>query len=140
MRGARARRRALSPLVSTIVLISAAIIGGIIVYNYFQNSVNTIAASSGALQVSASTTYINEQTKLVHVDLVNTYSKPITVSAVTVVLDNGTQKDITLSQAQTIAAGSKATLIVSVPANAKVLYVDYTYNGQAMKSSAVQIG
>jgi hypothetical protein len=140
VRWTRAKRRALSPLVSTIVLISAAIVGGIIVYNYFQNNVNTIAASSGALQVSASATYLNAQTKLVHVELVNTYSKPVNVTGVTVVLADGTQKSVTLSQPQTVAAGSKATFIVDVPASAKILYVDYTYNGQSMESSAVQIG
>jgi len=137
---ARLRRRALSPLVSTIVLISAAIVGGIIVYNYFQNSVNTIAASSGTLQVSVSTAYLNDQTKIVHIDLINTYSKPINVTGVTVFLDDGTQKEFKLNQTVTVTAGSRASLIESVPANARVLYVDYTYNGQQMKSSAVQLG
>ena len=132
-------RRALSPLVSTIVLISAAIIGGIIVYTYFQNSVNTIAASSGSLQVSAESLYINSTSKLVHLSIVSTYQKPVTIKSVVLVLDNGSSTAIT-PQSTTVAPGSKASLIVTAPADARLVYIKYGYNNHELETNPVSIG
>ncbi|MEB2835995.1 MAG: hypothetical protein GSR80_001204 [Desulfurococcales archaeon] len=135
----RSTRRALSPLVSTIVLISAAIIGGIIVYNYFQNSVNTIAASSGSLQVSAESLYINSTSKLVHISVVSTYQKPVTIRSVVLVLDNGSTVAVT-PQSTTVAPGSKASLVITAPADAKLVYVRYEYNNHKLETNPVSIG
>ncbi|MEB3816801.1 MAG: hypothetical protein LRS46_02510 [Desulfurococcales archaeon] len=136
--GVKARRKALSPLVSTIVLISAAIVGGVIVYNYFQNSVHTIAASSGTLEVSANSYYLNATSKLVYIDVFNSYSKEVTIKSVKAVLVNGTIKEVSVTS-KTIAPGAKASIVVTLPANTKAVYVEYVYNNQNLESNPVTI-
>lgn len=134
----RARRRALSPLVSSVVLISAAVIGGVIVYNYFQSNINSIAAATGSLQISADYTYLNSTTKIVYLEVLNTYKKPITISSIKVVLDNGTTITID-TQDQTVDSGSKGSLIVNVPASGKLVYVVYQLGEKTMYSNPIQI-
>ncbi len=134
----RVRRRALSPLVSSVVLISAAIIGGVIVYNYFQSNINSIAAATGSIQISADYTYLNSTTKVVYLEVLNTYKKPITISSIKVVLDNGTTITIDI-QDQIVDSGSKGSLIVNVPASGKLVYLVYQLGEKTMYSSPIQI-
>jgi hypothetical protein len=132
------RRRALSPLVSSVVLISAAVIGGVIVYNYFQSNINSIAAATGSLQVSADYTYINSTTKMVYLEVLNTYRKPVTLTGVKVVFTNGSIQNVNIEET-TVDSGSKGSVIVSVPSEARILYLVYTIDGRTMYSNPIKV-
>ncbi|MEB3850957.1 MAG: hypothetical protein LRS49_00040 [Desulfurococcales archaeon] len=138
VRRGHSTRRALSPLVSSVVLISAAVIGGVIVYNYFQSNVNAIAAATGSLQVSADYTYLNETAKIVYLEVMNTYKKPVTITGAQAITGSGNKINLTISNV-TIDSSSKGTIIVTVPADAKIIYLLYTVDGKTLYSSPIQV-
>ncbi len=141
----RAKRRGLSPLIATVVLISATIVGGMLVYNYFQKSFNSLTAGSGALQITASSEYLNETSKLVHLDLYNMYDKPVTLIDVVAVKGDGSTVKVPIvsggASTSVISSGEKQSLIVIAPNDAVAIYAEYKVEGSntILQSSPVRI-
>jgi flagellin-like protein len=145
-------KRGLSPLIATVVLISATIVGGMLVYNYFQKSFNSVTARSGALQVSATSEYLSDTSKLVHITLLNTYDQPVKIKSIVAVYQNGSVEEVSIISSSgtsrsasglsvTIPSGGKYSVVAVVPNDAVAVYVTYTIGNSntVLQSSPVKI-
>lgn len=132
------RLRGLSPLVATIVLIAMTVVGGVLVYNYFQRSATNIIATGETLVASANSIYLGNNTLLVHVEVTNAYDRPVSIRGISYVDATGS-----INRASTVNVvvqpGDKATFTVIVPSSAKAIIVDYSIDGNLLQSSPVKL-
>ena len=105
-------RKGLSPLVATVVLISATILGGMLIYNYFQDSVGRMKGLSEGIIVDASAVQLSSTTSLAHVELLNNYDTQVTIIAVKGITQNGSSVNLTTQEPLPIdvAPGDKASI------------------------------
>ena len=138
-------KRGLSPLIATVVLISATIVGGMLVYNYFQKSFNSVTARSGALEITASVNYLNESYKLVHLVIYNTYNSAVNITNVEGLSTSGSPVHLEVVSAEVgkivIPAGGKYSIILIAPSSTAAVYVEYTISGSnaVLQSNPVSI-
>ena len=141
MRGRHAR--GMSPLVATVVLISATVVGGLLVYNYFQQSVDTVAATSATLALTVRSDYLTASTRLVYIEAVNFYDLPVNVTGVWIVGSDGSHFKLPASSVKGVPAviepGEKASIIATVPANAAAVYLEYTVGDQRLMTQPEDI-
>ena len=134
-------KRALSPLVASVVLISAAILGGVLVYNYFQKSVTTVVGSSGTLQLSLDYDYLDATRLIVHLEALNSYQEPITITGIMGVKNDGTRVNLTTGGLNIqVEPGSKYSTVLVIPSDIKAIYVIYNIEGKTLESTPVTIG
>ena len=86
-------RRAVSPLIATIILIAITVAAGLVIYNLFFSTAGTMSAQLN-IQVVSVDIVKTSTTTLVSASVKNTGNKPITSCNVTVWGDSGT---VTLS-------------------------------------------
>lgn len=135
-------RKGLSPLVATLVLIAFTVIGGMLVYEYFARTSETIMSSGDQLIVTAYRSALNSTRALVQVDVVNGFRNDVTISGIYYLGRNGE-----LLQARTVgegagtalAPGAKHSYVLIVPAEAKVVIIEYRSKEQVMRR-AVNLG
>ncbi|GAB6147571.1 archaellin/type IV pilin N-terminal domain-containing protein [Stetteria hydrogenophila] len=129
-------RRGLSSLIATVVLISATIVGGLAVYNYFQKSMDTVAATSATLALSVRSEYLNADTRLVFIEATNLYDVPVNITSVYVVDGNGGHVQVPAGSVRgapvTVEPGAKATIIAAVPSSATAVYLVYQADGKIL--------
>lgn len=133
-------RRGLSPLIAAIILIGITLVGGAMVYAYFNKSMDTVAALGEGLFVKATSADLGAAGKLVHVEAVNNYGDPVQITAVIAVDDAGNQNRIALQTPIEVAPGDRATVTEVVPANTIVVILEYQVGGQTLLSDPVEIG
>ena len=133
-------KRALSPLVASVVLISAAILGGVLVYNYFQKSVTTVVGSSGTLQLSLDYDYLNATHLIVHLEALNSYQEPVTITKIVGVTSTGARIDIATGLNAQVEPGSKYSTVLVVKSDVKAIYVVYNIGDKTLESTPVTIG
>jgi archaellum component FlaF (FlaF/FlaG flagellin family) len=135
----RRMRRGLSPLVSTIILISAAIIGGMFVYNYFQTSVNKITATSQSLSVNVKT-IPTENGKLVFLSITNVGRDPVHLNKAVFLDANGTvmQGNSKILNSN-LRPGGKNTFILNAPSDAVFVYIEYSTGETTLQTDPVQL-
>ncbi|MCE4599139.1 MAG: hypothetical protein F7C81_02965 [Desulfurococcales archaeon] len=136
-------RKGLSPLVATVVLISATVIGGMLIYNYFQDSVGRLQGMGENLVVTARSMYITDTTRLVYIEATNNYDKPVLLTGVKGFFTNGTTTNITV-QGQlplTMKPGDKISINAIVD-NPDVIAVSLVYqvDGREATTEPVKIG
>ncbi len=135
----RKTRRGLSPLVSTIILISAAIIGGMFVYNYFQTSVNKITAASQSLSVNVKT-IPTQNGDLIYLSITNVGRDPVHLNKAVFLDANGTaiqNSDKTINA--DLRPGGKDTLIINAPSNASFVYIEYRIGQETLQTNPIQL-
>ena len=140
----RTARRGLSPLVAAVVLISATIVGGMLVYQYFQTSLQRAQGMAGGLAVQASSIPLDANTSLVSITITNNYNKPVKITGATGILTSGATKPLTpvntTSLPTTIAPGDKATLTFKTADPVKAVQVQYEVDGASYTSEPVTLG
>ncbi|MEB3844715.1 MAG: hypothetical protein LRS48_03430 [Desulfurococcales archaeon] len=142
---ARKSRRGLSPLIAAVVLISATIVGGMLVYQYFQSSLGRAQAMAQGLAVTASSMPLNSNTTLIEVSILNNYNKPVTITGVTGILANASTVTLKPASGQELPVqlnpGEKNTIIlVSNQTVPRAVVVHYSVDGVEHQSDPVQLG
>lgn len=143
----RKTRRGLSPLVATVLLISATVIGGMIVYQYFQSSVSKAQGMGGGLMVTASATILDENLTLVKVSIVNGENDVVVINASRVVFldENGNQlqpvniEGTSLGQVIAVNPGEKTVLVYALHEVPSAVIVEYNLNGEWYKADPVKV-
>ncbi len=134
----RIRKRGLSPLVSTMILISAAIVGGMFVYNYFQTSVNKIMATSQSLTVNVKT-IPTDNGSLVYLSVTNVGKDAVQLEKAVFLGSNGTklapQPDINTQ----LRPGGKNTFIISAPTGSSFIYLVYKDGETELQTDPIQL-
>ncbi len=139
---ARNVRKGLSPLVATVILISVTVLGGLMIYTYFQDSVDTMQGLSE--RVITTVTLVDAGvSKLAHIEAVNGYKGDIAITGVLGIYPNGTQVRLPVVDPATgntvtvlnvtLPPGEKTSLtaVVADPAIAAVT-VEYSFQGQTL--------
>ncbi len=137
------RRRGLSPLVATVLLISATVLGGILVYQYFQSSVSHAKGLQQSVTLTADAITLNTNTTLVRVTVVNQGSDNVLIKSI-ILLDqygNPLQAQIVQGSAinQTIAPGDRATVILKTSQRPNAAYIQFEENGKTYSTEPVEI-
>lgn len=133
-------RRGVSPLIATVILIGITIIGGALVYAYFDRSMDTLAALGEGVFVRATSVDLGAAGKLVYIEIVNNHEQEAVVTGIIAIDQEGTRTPIELANPLTVAPGSKASITELVPANTEVVIVEYTVNGSQMFSEPITVG
>ncbi|MEM2687592.1 MAG: archaellin/type IV pilin N-terminal domain-containing protein [Thermoproteota archaeon] len=81
-------RKAISPLLATVILIAITVAGGLLVYNVFFNTAGTVSTQLN-IQVVSVDIIRTSTTTLVSATIKNTGNKPITSCTVTIYGDSG---------------------------------------------------
>lgn len=138
--GAARARRGVSPLIATVILIGITVIGGALVYAYFNKSVDTMAALGEDVFVWATAVDLGATGKLVYIEIINNHEQDAVVTGIIAVDQAGTETPIALTNPLTVAPGGKASIAELVPANTEVVIVEYTVNGSTLLSEPITIG
>ncbi len=137
------KRRGLSPLVATVLLISATVLGGVLVYQYFQNSFTHAKGLSQDLMIAPNAIVLNSNTTLVKVSISNQYDDVVTVLNVTLLDSTGNTVTGTLLEGSTLPAqispGEKITIMIKTSTKPAAVFVTYEVGGQVYQSEPVQI-
>ena len=140
----RRARKGLSPLVAAVVLISATIVGGMLVYQYFQNSVGKAQAMSEGVTVTGSLIPLSANKTLVSITVINNYDKPIKVTGATAIGSDGGQIQLTTTNSTSlptvIEAGGKTTLIFTANGHPSAVSVVYEVDGVSHTSEPARLG
>jgi flagellin-like protein len=141
---ARRARRGLSPLIAAVVLISATIVGGMLVYQYFQNSMNKAQALAQGVSISADTIPLTANKSLITVTVVNNYDKPIQVKGANGIDTNGNTTQLTPSAGTslpvTVEPGGKTTLTFTSQDTIKAVTITYSVDGVTHQSEPARVG
>ncbi|MCE4627443.1 MAG: hypothetical protein F7B78_07340, partial [Desulfurococcales archaeon] len=137
------KRRGLSPLVATVLLISATVLGGVLVYQYFQNSFTHAKGLSQDLMIAPNAIVLNSNTTLVKVSISNQYDDVVTVLNATLLDSTGNTVTGTLLKGSTLPAqvspGEKITIMIKTTRKPAAVFVTYEVGGQVYQSEPVQI-
>jgi len=137
------KRRGLSPLVATVLLISATVLGGVLVYQYFQNSFTHAKGLSQDLMIAPNAIVLNSNTTLVKVSISNQYDDVVTVLNVTLLDSAGNTVTGTLLKGSSLPAqvspGEKITIMIKTSTKPAAVFVTYEVGGQVYQSEPVQI-
>jgi len=140
---ARLSRKGLSPLVATVLLISATVIGGMLVYQYFQSSVNKVQGLGGGVLVTAQATVIDDNATLVKVTVVNAEDVTVTLVSVELLDSAGNPVNVTPTAGTTLPTtlepGEKVTLVYISSQPPKAAIVKYEANGEIYVSDPVEV-
>ena len=134
------KSKGLSPLVAAVLLISATVVGGMLVYNYFQSTMDKLATSTEGLQVNARSAPVSGG-KLVYIEVSSMLNEQASISQIVFLDGNGTTiPNSTISINKTINPNEKITLIEQAPLQANYFYLVYTVNGETMVTEPIAIG
>jgi len=144
VRGRVGARRGLSPLVAAVVLISATIVGGMLVYQYFQNSIQKAQALANGITIAADAIPLDSNTTLVYVTVTNNYDKPVQVTGAIGVLADGSSSRLQpvngTTLPVTVAPGDKTTVTFTSASNIKAVSIEYVVDGVTHTSEPARIG
>lgn len=136
----RGTRKGLSPLIASVILITITIVGGLLVYQYFQVSSESLIAAGETVFLRTSYTVLNDGSKLVYIEATNGYRKPITVLDVQYYDAQGIEVAAGLQLNVTVKPGGKTTITTVVPANTVAVAIVYSVDGEVLVSEPVQLG
>ncbi|MDM7275946.1 MAG: hypothetical protein P3X22_007550 [Thermoprotei archaeon] len=120
--------RGLSPLVATIVLIAFTVIGGLLVYEYFQRASESFMASGEDLIVLAQTSYAGNY-KIVQLQMTNGYRVNITITGYSYIAGTSTTTTPVNPMAGggsvKLDSGAKHSAILSVPLDTEAIVITF---------------
>jgi len=160
MRGGRILgRKSLSNIIGAVILIAATIVGGLMVYSYFQRSMGAFMSMGNGVTVTASATPIGNGGELVYIKVINNEPQSITLKEVVFVLSNGTSEDAYIESGNngytiTTVASTATTTPVPVPlgpsgqlvavgttnlSNIQDVYIVYEMGGQTYYTNPMSV-
>jgi len=154
--GRRSRRSAgISPLVATIILIALTVLGGVLIWAYFQRTTGGLIAAGEKLDVQA-VPQVAGTWKIVDMKMTNLHSVPATLNSINVIypLRDGTPTKATVWPGAGSAAGAAITAptattlspnqyvgaTLRVVVNATTIEIVYTPANQPQQTVLVSIG
>jgi hypothetical protein len=153
--GRRSRRSVgISALVATIILIALTVLGGALIWAYFQRTAGGLVAAGEKLEVHA-IPQVAGAWKIVDMKMTNLHSTPVTLNAINVIypLRDGTPNKlsvwpgasaagapITAPAATTLAPNQYVGAALRVVANATTIEIVYTPTGQPQQTVLVSVG
>jgi len=132
--------RCLSPLVATAILISATIVGGIMLYQYFTQTINSFT-SEESLVFSIAVRDLGSNQAMFFYTIRNTGTVPVTISKI--IVYNGADVACNITVNKFLGAGAKfsgsylATEVTPSPGMFAV--IEYVVNGQTLLSKPVPV-
>lgn len=136
-------RRGLSALIATVILISATVLGGLLVYQYFQSSFARMKDISQSVLVMGSVVGLNANTTIVKVTVSNNHDTTIRVENVTILDSYGGTVTYTPLEGPALPSdvppGGKLTLMLKVGGRPAAVYASYSVDGRLYQSEIAQL-
>ncbi len=128
--------RAISPIVSAVILLMAALAAGAIIYQYFMNTIRTVADKP--LFYTYDAQYLPDL-GVVYVNADNNGDYPVTVVNATIECAGGTT--LTKALNVTIAPGSSQVIRIDVGSTCtpEIMVLKYLYKGRAFTTDVIRI-
>ncbi len=141
---ARSRlKRGLSPLVATVLLISATVLGGMLVYEYFQSSVSNAKGLSTDVVVTAGATVLDENSTLVKVTVLNNADDVVTVTGLQLLASDGGSINFQYASGAspplTLDPGEKKVIVVIANGKPAAVIVQYELAGDVYYSEPAEV-
>jgi flagellin-like protein len=128
----RAGRRALSPLIASVILIAVTIVGGLLVYQYFQRSSEALIAAGETMFIKVSDVLVDANNRLVYIEVTNGYDNIVTILDAAYFDAQGNRVDLGLNINAQVEPGGKYTITAVVPSNAVAVAVVYSVDGEIL--------
>ena len=155
-RGTRSRRSVgISALVATIILIALTVLGGVLIWGYFQRTAGGLMAAGEKLEVQA-IPQVAGTWKIVDAKLTNLHSVPVRIDSINVIYPdrNGVPTKVTLSTSSapagqimtaptlpfTLNPNQYVGATLRVVVNATTIEILYTPSGQPQQTVLVSVG
>lgn len=143
----RSPRRSLSNIIGSVILIAATIVGGFLVYNYFQRSLGAFMSMGNTVGLSASETQLSSGASAIYVKITNDEGYPITITGVHLLYPNGTtvnMSSVMISSnsniiGYTIESGHSVAGVYVVKGYYTGVYVTYEANGVTYSTQPVSL-
>lgn len=128
--------RAISPIVSAVILLMAALAAGAIIYQYFMNTIRTVADKP--LFYTYDAQYLPDL-GVVYVNADNNGDYPVTVTNATIECAGGAT--ITKALNVTIAPGSTQVIRIDVGSTCtpEIMVLKYLYKGKTFTTDVIRI-
>ncbi|WP_048816826.1 archaellin/type IV pilin N-terminal domain-containing protein [Caldisphaera lagunensis] len=143
------KRKALSNLIGTIILISATLIGGVLVYNYFQKSMTTMENMGQNVFIMANSQIINSNSQIIYIKITNNMQGQIKIIGIYGIYQNGTQENLTLTSNNInpdiinkyINSGETVSFVIYASSNIQSIFLQYndTQSNVIMSSQPVNL-
>jgi archaellum component FlaF (FlaF/FlaG flagellin family) len=153
--GRRSRSKAgISALVATIILIALTVLGGVLIWAYFQRTAGGLMAAGERLDIQA-VPQVAGTWKIVDVKMTNLHSVPVRIDAVNVIYPNRDGVPTKAGVIPASPAGAPITaptlpttlspnqyisMTLRVVVNATTIEIVYTPSGQPQQTVIVSIG
>jgi hypothetical protein len=153
--GRRSRSKAgISALVATIILIALTVLGGVLIWAYFQRTAGGLMAAGEKLEVHA-VPQMAGTWKIVDLKATNLHSVPVTLNAINVIYPDragiptkasvwpttsAAGAAITIPAVTTLAPNQYVGTTLRVVVNATTIEIVYTPSGQPQQTVLVSIG
>jgi hypothetical protein len=144
----------ISALVATIILIALTVLGGVMIWAYFQRTAGGLAAAGEKLEVHA-IPQVAGTWKLVDMKMTNLHSVPVTLNEINVIYPDRTGTPvkasvwpagspaggvITAPTGTTLSPSQYATATLRVVVNATTIEIRYTPTNQPQQTVLIGIG
>ena len=140
----RRARRGLSPLIAAVVLISATIVGGMLVYQYFQNTMNKAKNLAESVSVTGDIMPLGDNTSLVTVTVVNNYDVPVKIVGAIAIYPDGSTSTLRPANGTqlpaTVEPGGKTSLLFTGDGSPRAVSVKYEVEGSVQISEPARLG
>ena len=137
------KRRGLSPLIATVLLISATVLGGVLVYQYFQNSFTNAKTLSQGVIVTAGAIPLSNDNVIVKITITNQRADSIIVQDIRLMDSGGEPLNATpvdgSSYSVSLQPGKKTTILLKTSGDPALVYIVYEANGEVYQSEPVQV-
>ncbi len=143
------KRRGLSNLISTIILISATLIGGVLVYSYFQKTMTTMESMGQNIYIMANSQLINNNFQIIYIKITNNMQSQIKIIGIYGIYQNGTQENLTLTSNNInpdilnkyINPGETVSFVIYTSSNVQSVFIQYndTQSNVIMSSQPVNL-
>lgn len=117
-------------------MIAFTVIGGMLVYEYFNRTSETIMSSGDQLIITATRSVLDSNRALVQLDVVNGFRADVNIQNVTYLdRSSGTRNVLAIigERQVSLAPGAKYSFAVIVPAEAKAIIIEYRAKDQTMR-------
>jgi flagellin-like protein len=133
----RSRRKAISPIIATLILIVITVVAGVMLYGFVTGFMSKTSSSTGAIaQITVDSASVNGTGSYANVSVTNTGTTPVTITAVNVI--NATTNSLIASSTSlsptTILGGQTVTITASFSSNLKP-YINDTVLVQVVTST-----
>ncbi|MDP8003527.1 MAG: hypothetical protein ACP5I6_00720 [Caldisphaera sp.] len=143
------KNRSLSNLIGAVILISATLIGGVLVYNFFQKSLNSMENIGQNVNIIASSQLLSSSSQIIYIKITNNMQGDIKIIGIYGIFSNGSETNLSLTSNQiepdilgkSLSSGNSLSAVLYASSLIESIFMQYNYTitNQIMTSQPVKL-